>query len=217
MSLKLLGVDILETSSVPKHELGLIVTDVRGGTDQFSFKEVIDGTLQFRRFSPDAEYKYVKNEETNTLNSGEAVTLAISTTPTTFSEPGSVVRASVPTSHPIEGIAIVNIPTLGFGFIQIKGRVPVGVSSANAPDRLGVKVKDTNVAQGEFLQTGTVAGVLEEFTTVAATNFDGAQQIQTMVRIAGRSVMVIDSATGTNSDLDPGGGTDIRKEVYLFK
>lgn len=211
------GIDIYRVDSSPVHELGIIVGDVRGGNGEFSFKEVIDGATQYRRFSPDAEYKYVKNEETNQLNSGEAVTLALSTTPTTYSEPASVVRASIPTSHPIEGIAIVNIPTLNYGFIQIKGRVPVGISSATADDRKGVKVKDTNVAQGDILQCGTVAGVLEEYATVATNAFDSVAQQTAIIRSTGRTMMVIDSAVGTNSDLDPSSNADIRKEVYIFK
>src|SRR5262245_30255933 len=125
MSTKILGIDIFDVSTTPKHEPGIIVDDIRGGSGEFSFKEFIDGPTQFRRFSPDGEYKYVR--ATNAITSGDACKVDVTAT----DEPAGVTPVTAITDA-VDGIAIINIPQNSYGFIQVRGRVPVGISSATA-------------------------------------------------------------------------------------
>lgn len=192
MSNKLLGIDIFDVSTTPKHEPGLIVSDIRGGFGEFSFKEFIDGPTQFRRFSPDAEYKYVR--ATATVTSGDACKVDVAAT----DEPAGVTPVTAITDA-VDGIAITNIASGSYGFIQVRGRVPLGISSATAADRLGAKIVAAGVAAGASLAASATAGALQ--TKVTAT-----QDVN-----AGKVITALDAHT----DLDPGGGTDNRAEVYI--
>lgn len=192
MSTKLLGIDIFRVDTVAQHELGVIVSDNRGGSGEFSFKEFIDGPTQFRRFSPDGEYKYVR--ATNAVVSGDACKVDV----TAADEPAGVTPVTAITDA-VDGIAIINIPQNSFGFIQVRGRVPVGISSATATDRLGAKIVAAGAAAGASLAASATAGALQ--TKVTAT-----QDVN-----AGKTITALDAA----ADLDPGGGTDNRAEVYI--
>lgn len=222
MAVKLL-VDIFEVSTIQKHELGIIVEDPRGGQGEKSILDFLpveaaagglsQQTVDVFRYSPDGEYKYVKNAETNPFAGGEAVALLLSTTETTvLDEPGSVTR-TVDTTRVLEGITISPIPAGGFGFIQIKGTVKAapdgssGFAAAQALFRGGVRVDATTVQAGDFVRPGsTNPGMLVEFTLT--TTFDAASSLH----LLGRKVQVLrDSA-----DLDSSTNTDLRAEVYIY-
>lgn len=205
MSQKLLGIDIYRTDTTPVHELGMIVEEVRGGQGEISFKEFVDGPTQFRRFSPDALYKYVKASEA--LASGDGLSLIFTDT----DEPAVVKRAAVATES-IDGVAIVGIASASYGWIQTRGRIPPGIASATATDRLGVKVIDTNVAAGAFLRPtdtnnpGRLSAVAIDTAFVQAT-------IQQVLAIAvGRGLVTLDAG----ADLDSSTNTDARAEVYIY-
>lgn len=117
MSMKTLGIDLFRVDTVPQHELGLKVSDIRGGEGIISFKEVIDGTTQFRRFDPHGEYKYVKAVGAN-IAAGDAVTS--DRTVGEISIPYHVIETAA--EAVIEGIAVVAIASGSFGWIQTNGR-----------------------------------------------------------------------------------------------
>ncbi len=117
MSEKLLGIDLFSVDTVPKHELGLQIRDVRGGEGFFSFKEVIDGTTFFRRFDPAGEYRYVKFGTGGVLE-GVAVTLETGATDVTV--PYQVINMTA--EGVIEGVPMATGLVNQFGFIQINGR-----------------------------------------------------------------------------------------------
>jgi hypothetical protein len=132
MSAKLLGVDIFRVDSVQQHELGMQARDVRGGEGQFSFKEVIDGTTQFRRFDPAGEYRYVKG---GTGGVAEGVAVAIETGATDTIVPYQVINMTA--EGVIEGVPLAAIPANSFGWIQINGKhYNLNVLDAVADDAL---------------------------------------------------------------------------------
>lgn len=117
MAQKLLGIDLFRVDSVPQHELGLEVEDVRGGEGQFSFKEVIDGALQFRNFDPAGRYRYVK-AGTGGVLVGVGVTLETGATDVTV--PYQVINMTA--EGVIEGVPMVTALVNQFLWIQINGR-----------------------------------------------------------------------------------------------
>lgn len=117
MSMKLLGVDIFRVDTTPQHELGMEVEDVRGGEGQFSFKEVIDGALQFRNFDPAGRYRYVK-AGTGGVLVGVGVTLETGATDVTV--PYQVINMTA--EGVIEGVPMATALVNQFLWIQINGR-----------------------------------------------------------------------------------------------
>jgi hypothetical protein len=117
MSHKLLGIDIFRVDTVQQHELGMQVLDVRGGEGFFIFKEVIDGTTQFRRFDPAGEYRYVKFGTGGVLE-GVAVTAETGATDTIM--PYQVINMTA--EGVIEGVPIATGLVNQFGWIQINGK-----------------------------------------------------------------------------------------------
>lgn len=197
MSRKMLGIDIYRVSTVAQHELGLIVEDVRGKAGDVTFTEfLVPGTgspkVTTRRYSPDGEYKYVR--ATALVGNGDAVKVDVTAT----DEPAGVTPV-VAITDAVDGIAIVNIPSGSFGFIQVRGRVPFGQVSADASLRLGARVVAAGVAAGASLAASATSGQLQ--TKVTAT-----QDVN-----AGRTITALDAHT----DADPGGGTDNRTEAYI--
>jgi hypothetical protein len=220
MSIKML-VDVFETSTEQKHELGIIVDDPRGGQGEKTIQDFLpvesatgglsQQTLDIYRFSPDALFKYVRNGETNAFAGGEAVALLLSTTETTVTDEPAVVTRTVDTTRVLEGITISPIPAAGFGFVQIRGKVPAAPDGsagfATALLRGGVRVDATTVQAGDFVRPGsTNPGMMVEFTLT--TTFDAASSLH----LLGRKVQCLrDSA-----DLDSSTNTDVRAEVYIY-
>lgn len=227
MSIKML-VNPFETSTVQKHELGLIVDDPRGGNGEITITDLLpqegsgtsiggptQQTIGVRRFSPDALFKYVRNGETNPFAGGEAVALLLSTTETTVTDEPAVVTRTVDTTRVLEGITISAIPAAGFGFIQIRGKVP-GVPDTNTNGftspilRGGVKVSATTVQAADFVRPGTTnPGELIEFTLATVGSNLAAADILHML---GRKVQCIRDSR----DEDPSTNTDVRAEVYIY-
>lgn len=193
MSQKMLGVDIYRTDTIAVHEPGLIVDDVRGGQGEITTKEYIDGPTVYRRYSPDGKYKYVR--ATNAIAGGDSVMIDVAAT----DEPAGVTPTTGVTSS-VEGIAVVAIAAQSYGWIQVAGRVPVGISSATAADRFGARMTAAGAA-GERKVASATAGALVTSGKTAAEASD-----------EGRKIIQLDAAT----DLDPGGGTDLRAEVYIY-
>lgn len=117
MSQRLLGNDIFRVDVVPQAELGQTCSDIRGGEGQFSFKEFIDGPLQFRRFDPAGVYRYVR-AGTGGIAEGVAVTLETGAADLTV--PYQVINMTA--EGVIEGVPVVAIPALSFGWIQVYGK-----------------------------------------------------------------------------------------------
>lgn len=117
MSFKLLGIDLTEVSTTQKHELGLVVQDVKGGEGVITFKEVIDGATQIRRFDSSGQFRYVKASGAN-IAAGDAVTSDRAAAD--VSVPYHVIETAA--EAVIEGIAMAAIPSGSFGWIQINGR-----------------------------------------------------------------------------------------------
>lgn len=216
MSIKIL-VNPLETpTSSPKNEVGGVYADVRGGSGGvIQYQEVLPAeasgtsaaptaiTITRRGFSPDAEFKYVRNSSTNPIPSGDAVMIDMTAT----DDPAAVLPGITPTSNLLEGIAVRTIPAGFYGFIQIKGKVPAGVSSTNAEDRGGVHVASTNVLANDTVVLSATAGVLEEYSPTATTL--GALAYNSLM---GRRIRILDDS----ADLDPSTNTDIRAEAVIF-
>jgi len=132
MSEKLLGIDLFRVDTVPQHELGLQVRDVRGGEGQFSFKEVIDGATTFRRFDPAGEYRYIKAGTGGVL---EGVGVTLETGAGDVTVPYQVINMTA--EGVIEGVPLAAIPANSFGWIQINGRhYNLNVLDAVADDAL---------------------------------------------------------------------------------
>jgi hypothetical protein len=112
-----LGFDPFAVDSTPKHELGIIVQDIRGGEGILSFKEVIDGVTQRRLFDAGAEYRYVKGG-TGGATAGVAVTAE--TGAADIIMPYQVINMTA--EGVIEGVPMVTIPANSFGWVMISGR-----------------------------------------------------------------------------------------------
>ena len=113
----MLGIDLFRVDTVPQHELGLQVIDVRGGEGQFSFKEVIDGATTFRRFDPAGEYRYVKAGTGGVL---EGVGVTIETGAGDITVPNQVINMTA--EGIIEGVPMVTALVNQFLWIQINGK-----------------------------------------------------------------------------------------------
>lgn len=114
---KLLGIDVYAVDTVPKHELGMEVSDVRGGEGFFSYKEVIDGTTFFRRFDPAGTYRYVKAGTGGVL---EGVGVTLETGATDVTVPYQVINMTA--EGVIEGVPMATALVNQYLWIQINGR-----------------------------------------------------------------------------------------------
>jgi hypothetical protein len=193
MSNKLLGVDIFRVDTVAQHELGMIVSDVRGGTGgPITIKQFIDDPVPIiKEYSPDGEYRYVR------ANSAVAIGDSVKIDGTATDEPGAVIPTSAITDA-LEGIAIIAIPNNSFGWIQVRGRVPAqAAGTAVVALRYGAKMTAAH-ANNSSLAPSATAGSLQ--VEVTAT-----QDVR-----AGRKV------TNVDVPIDDGSTTQFRAEVYIF-
>lgn len=217
MAIKILVNPFEDTTTSPKHELGIIVSDPRGGGQgSKSYQDVLPGegtgtsgyptALTIRKpgagFCPDAEFQYVRNADTDPLIAGSAVMYTLSAT----DENGAVEFAAT-TSNLIAGVAVRTIAAGSYGWIQVRGKVPVTSTSTSSDAELrgGVRVA-TDIATGSFLVISATDGVLTTYTTSTST------LVQLMAILGGKRVYSIDS--GIN--LATSGGTDYRCEAIIF-
>ena len=212
MSIKILVNPFEAPTTNQKHELGIIVEDPRGGQGAKSYTEVLPGTdapTQFTVRKPEgnkganAEFEYIKNVDTDTVVAGHAV--MYNTSPT--NQPAAVEFGNG-TDRPIAGIAVRSIPAGSFGWIQVKGLVPVPSTTSNTDAELrgGVRVSPTNIATNLILGLSGTDGVLQAIST--ATSYTAAVQYA----LSGRRIVTL--KTGVN--LATSGGTDGRAEAYIF-
>lgn len=216
MAIKMLFNPFESPTTNPKHEVGIVVEDIRGGNSvaPSTYQEVLPGegtgtsgyptaiTVVKRANSPDAQYQYVRNADTDSLIAGSAVMYTLGAT----DENGAVEFAAT-TSNLIAGVALRTIAAGSYGWIQIRGRVPVPSTSTNsdAEKRGGVRVA-TDIATGSFLVISATDGVLTTYTTSTST------LTQLMAILGGRRIYSIDS--GIN--LATTGGTDYRCEAIIY-
>lgn len=131
MSLKLLGVDVFRVDVNQQNELGIRGADIRGGQGVISFKEVIDGAVQFRVFDSDAEFRYVRANAAN-IAAGDGVKADL--TAADVDVPYAVIEVAA-ANEICQGIAMSAIPINQFGWIQICGKhFDVNVADAVADD-----------------------------------------------------------------------------------
>jgi hypothetical protein len=131
MSLKMLGIDLFRVDTVAQHELGLEVEDPRGGQGVISFKEVIDGVLQFKIYDPGGRWRYVRANGAN-IAAGDAVQADL--TASDSDVPFAVIETSA-ANQIIQGITMSAIPLNSFGWIQTHGKhYDVNVADAVADD-----------------------------------------------------------------------------------
>lgn len=214
MAIKMLVNPFEDTTTSPKHELGIIVSDPRGrGQGSRSYQDVlpVSGTdatptaLTIRKpgsgYSPDAEFQYVRNADTDPLIAGSAVMYTLSAT----DENGAVEFAAT-TSNLIAGIAVRTIAAGSYGWIQVRGKVPVPSTTTNSDVELrgGVRVA-TDIATGSFLVISATDGVLTTYTTSTST------LSQLISILGGRRVYSIDSGINLATS-----GNDYRCESIIF-
>src|SRR5262245_46069271 len=116
MAMKLLGIDLLRVTTVAENELGIIVEDVRGGSDELTIaptqpfpvggSATVDGpavaTVYSNRYSASGKFRYVRADET--VTSGDAVMIDVAATAAVDSFSVTPVTAI---TDAVEGIAIV--------------------------------------------------------------------------------------------------------------
>lgn len=217
MAIKILVNPFEAPTTSQKHELGIIITDPRGSQGAKTYQDVlpVSGTdatptaLTIRKpeynHAPDAEFQYVKNVDTDAIVAGHAV--MYNTSPT--NQPAAVEFGNG-TDRPIAGIAVRTIAAGSFGWIQVKGLVPVPSTTSNSDAELrgGVRVSPTNLATGSILGLSATDGVLQaRSVTTDATNLTGLT-----VALVGRRIYTLKTAV----NLATSGGTDGRAEAYIF-
>lgn len=210
MAIKILVNPFEAPTTNPKHELGIIVSDPRGGGQgNRSFTEVLPGTdaptqvtTILPSLSPDAEFQYIRNADTDALIAGSAVMLTLAAT-----DENGAVEFGNGTGRSCEGVAVRTIPSLSFGWIQVRGKVPVPSTNTNsdAEKRGGVRV-NTDVATDAILGLSATDGVMIAISTT--TSYTSAVQSA----LAGRRIRTIDA--GVN--LATTGGTDYRAEAVIY-
>lgn len=212
MSIKILVNPFEAPTTNQKHELGIVITDPRGGQGAKSYTDVLPGTdapTQFTvrkpefNLAPDAEFQYVKNVDTDPVIVGHAVMYNLAAT----NQPAAVEFGNG-TGRPIAGIAVRTIPAGSFGWIQVRGLVPVPSTSSNTDAELrgGVRVSPTNIATNSILGLSATDGVLVALTI--GTTYGGDHTFA----LAGRRIVTL--KTGVN--LATSGGTDGRAEAIIF-
>jgi hypothetical protein len=194
MSNKLLGIDIFRVDTVAQHELGIIVSDVRGGAGgPVTIKQFIDDPVPIiKEYSPDGEYKYVR--ASSAIAIGDAVMVDTAAT----DEPAAVAPTTGVTIA-VEGIAIIAIPLNSFGWIQVRGRVPSQAAGTSvAALRYGAKMAAAGAANDVKVASAT-AGTLATSGGTAAEDSN-----------RGRVIRQLDAA------IDDGSTTQFRGEVYIY-
>lgn len=215
MAIKILVNPFEAPTTNPKHELGIIVSDVRGGGQgNRSFQEVLPGegtgtsgyptaiTTPLPSLSPDAEFQYIRNADTDAIIAGSAVMLTLAAT-----DENGAVEFGNGTNRSCEGVAVRTIAAGSYGWIQVRGKVPVPSTNTNsdAERRGGVRV-NTDVATDAILGLSATDGVMVAIST--ATSYTSAVQSA----LAGRRIRTIDA--GVN--LATTGGTDYRAEAVIY-
>lgn len=139
MSEKLLGIDLFRVTTVPLHELGLEVTDVKGGQGAFTIQlflapqtsGVYAPVTERKVFDPHGKYRYVRASGAN-IAAGDGVQADL--TAADVDVPHAVIECSA-ANNVCQGVAMAAIPSGSFGFIQIHGKhYDVNVPDAVADD-----------------------------------------------------------------------------------
>jgi predicted RecA/RadA family phage recombinase len=214
MAIKMLVNPFEDPTSNPKHEVGIVVSDPRGNSGIKTYQQVLPGegtgtsgyptavTFRFNNgYSPDAEYQYVRNADTDSIIAGSAVMLSLGAT----DENGAV--EYLVSNRRVAGVAVRTIPAGFYGWIQVSGKVPVPSTTTNsdAEKRGGVRVS-TDIATDSLLGGSATDGVM----VAVATDTNVTAQI--LAVLSSRRIVTID--TGVN--LATTGGTDYRCEAVIY-
>jgi hypothetical protein len=142
VSLKLLGNDLFRVTTSPIAELGMEITDIKGGEGVLTISEFLfprtagegGGYGKFtstRVFDPHGTYRYVKANGANIL-AGDGVRADVAAAD--VSVPHFVLETSA-ANQICEGVTMAAIPLNSFGWIQTKGKhFNVQVADAVADD-----------------------------------------------------------------------------------
>lgn len=183
MSIKKLGIDLARACSTTQlHELGMEVTDPRGGEQDLTYTQYLNGvgtaiTVR-KKFAPNACYRYVKF--LGTVTAGDACRKDV--TATAAIRDATAIRTSA-ADQVLEGIAVLSAISGQFGWLQFKGRF----YDANVADAS---------AAGDVLGSTSTAGRLGT-PTPSATNALAAAASR-----CGAPQAVIDGTSGNLADID---------------
>lgn len=139
MSIKKFGVSIFQVDTVQQHELGQETDDVKGGEGILSFSEFLPvqsatgGLAKIttpKFFDPHGRYRYV---QAGTGGLAVGVAAGIETGATDLALPHVLINMTA--EGVIQGVPIIAIPALSFGWVQVHGKhYNLAVADAVADD-----------------------------------------------------------------------------------
>lgn len=137
--MKKFGVSVFQVDTVQQHELGQETDDAKGGEGILSFSELLPvqsatgGLAKIttpRFFDPHGRYRYV---QAGTGGLAVGVAAGIETGATDLALPHVLINMTA--EGPIQGVPIVAIPALSFGWVQVHGKhYNLAVADAVADD-----------------------------------------------------------------------------------
>jgi hypothetical protein len=180
MGAKILGVDIFRVTAAPIHELGLEVTDIKGGQGVLTITEFLHppvgaGIYQkfqtTRVFDPHGVYRYVRANAAN-VDAGDGVMADLAALD--IDVPHAVIQTAAANAV-LQGVTMAAIPSGSFGWIQVKGKH----FDVNVPDAVADDAWLDTAAGGAFAAAGALSDAqLQSWLTGV-----------TVVKIADRSTL----------------------------